>query len=170
MAKKSQPFDAQAILESQRLGKRAMHASAPVPWLPVTAAHVALPAVDKRQGPDRRGRPRGGRRPMDRAGHTPLVLVADQDPRGRDACEAILARLHFAVAPCDSVERALAIMDSLQPDVIVAQRTDVLRLRQAIWRDGRVADVSLVVVTERMRESAALVEAVRRVLRAKRAS
>ena len=57
----------------------------------------------KERGPDRRRQPRGGRRPTDVEGYAPLVFVIDPRPSGRDACEAILAKLRFAV---DYVEHA----------------------------------------------------------------
>ena len=65
--------------------------------------------VEKRQLPDRRSRSRGGRRPTDRGGATPLILVADEESQSLEMCEAILAKLHFAVAPVNSVEKAVAV-------------------------------------------------------------
>ena len=49
-------------------------------------------ASERRLGPDRRERSRGGRRATDQAGYSPLVLVVDRDAHGRETCEAILAK------------------------------------------------------------------------------
>src|SRR5947209_17947181 len=59
-------------------------------------------SLDRRQGPDRRNTPRGGRRPEDPTGYSPLILVADDDANSGARCVAILARLRFAVAPAHS--------------------------------------------------------------------
>ena len=84
---------------------------------------------ERRQGPDRRTRARGGRRATDPSGYSPLVLVVERDQHARDACEAILAKLRFAVAPVESVEKALSIMAALRPDVVVANEKDATLLR-----------------------------------------
>src|SRR5262245_29888088 len=90
---------------------------------------VMTDAPERRLGPDRRGRPRGGRRANDQAGYSPLVLVVDRDPHGRETCEAILATLRFAVAPVESAEKALSIMAALKPDLVVARESDAALLR-----------------------------------------
>ena len=69
-------------------------------------------APDQRRGPDRRSRPRGGRRVEDKTGYAPLVLLVDEDAASGERCEAILAKLHFAVAPARSVEEALRVMSA----------------------------------------------------------
>src|SRR5947199_10386712 len=76
------------------------------------------------RGPDRRRKPRGGRRTGDKRGLAPLVLVADEDAHSREMCEAILVKLHFAVAPVDSIEKAASVVETLHPDVIVAHGHD----------------------------------------------
>jgi PleD family two-component response regulator len=88
---------------------------------------------ERRNGPDRRRQPRGGRRAADHAGYAPLVLVVDQNATGRAACEAILAKLRFAVAPIETVEKAASIVNSLRPEIIVAvgDAADELRDRLA---------------------------------------
>lgn len=113
---------------------------------------------ERRQGPDRRGQPRGGRRAADRQGYSPLVLVVDRDTHGRDACEAILAKLRFAVAPVESAEKALSLMAALNPDVVVVRDTEVALLR------GISAPI---VVTNQTQEPLALVEEIRRALRSR---
>jgi hypothetical protein len=114
---------------------------------------------DRRGGPDRRSRPRGGRRPTDRAGLTPLVVVADEVSGSRDTCETILAKLNFAVAPVESVERALQVMSTLRPEVVVAKVRDASPLLNQ-------TDVPVIEVTEALSDPDRLVDAIRRVLRA----
>jgi hypothetical protein len=116
---------------------------------------------EHRQGPDRRKHPRGGRRAEDRPGFAPLILVADEEASSRDMCEAILAKLHFAVAPVDSIDKALSIIGTLRPDVIVVHARDTAALERAAWPTG----VPFVNVTEGMRNPDALIEAVRRAIR-----
>src|SRR5882672_6852201 len=111
-------------------------------------------------GADRRRQTRGGRRPSDSDGFAPLVLVADEDAGNRDLCEAILARLRFAVAPVDSVEQAVKVIATLLPDVIVAHARDVSPLQRAAWPSG----VPFVTVTDEMCEPDRLVSAIRNAL------
>ena len=118
---------------------------------------------DRRSGPDRRTRPRGGRRPYDVDGATPLVLVADEEAGSRAMSETILAKLHFAVAPVDSVAKALGVMSTLRPDVVVARVRDA-----GAFRDQSATPV--VIVTDQMSDPDVLVEAIRDALRARRAS
>ena len=122
------------------------------------------PTPELRQKPDRRRQSRGGRRPSDTDGFTPLVLVADEEAGNRDMCEAILAKLRFAVAPVDSVEQALKVIATLRPDVIVAHARDVSALQRAASPSG----VPLVIVTDEMREPDRLVSAIRHAIRTAR--
>jgi len=119
-----------------------------------------------RQRPDRRREPRGGRRPGDAAGFAPLVLVADEDASSGDMCEALLATLRFAVARVDSMDKAVAVISTLLPDVIVARARDVSPLQRAAWPSG----VPFVTVTDGLREPGALVEAIRQAIRSARAA
>jgi hypothetical protein len=119
-----------------------------------------------RQGPDRRRERRGGRRPDDRPGFAPLILVADEDPASGDMCEALLATLRFAVARVDSIEKAVAVVATLLPDVIVARARDVAPLQRAAWPSG----VPFVTVTDSLREPSALIDAIRHAIRSARAS
>jgi hypothetical protein len=121
--------------------------------------------LELRQQPDRRREPRGGRRPEDRSGFAPLVLVADEDAASGDMCEALLATLRFAVARVDSVDRAVAVISTLLPDVIVARGRDVSALQRAAWPSG----VPFVTVTDGLSEPDALLEAIRTALRSARA-
>jgi len=117
-----------------------------------------------RQGPDRLRQHRGGRRPGDAAGFAPLVLVADEDAESGDMCEALLATLRFAVARVDSVDKAVAVISTLVPDVIVARGRDVSALQRAAWPSG----VPFVIVTDGLREPGALIDAIRHAIRSAR--
>ena len=117
--------------------------------------------AELRQGPDRRREPRGGRRPDDRSGFAPLVLVADEDEASGDMCEALLATLRFAVARVDSVDKAVSVISTLLPDVIVARASDVSPLQRAAWPSR----LPVVTVTDEVRAPDALVEAIRDAIR-----
>ena len=121
--------------------------------------------AELRQGPDRRREPRGGRRPDDRPGFAPLVLVADEDEASGDMCEALLATLRFAVARVDSVDKAVSVISTLLPDVIVARARDVSPLQRAAWPSG----VPFVTVTDGLRDPDALISAIRHAIRSARA-
>ncbi len=121
------------------------------------------PNDEHRQRSDRRKQSRGGRRPHDRPGFSPLVLVADEESQSLEMCEMILAKLHSAVAPVNSIAKAVAIIETLRPDVIVAHAKDVMPLQRAAWPSG----VPFVNVTEDMRDENSVVEAIRHALRAR---
>ena len=120
---------------------------------------------ERRQGPDRRIRPRGGRRPEDGTGFTPLVLVVDEDSRGRELCEAILAKLSFAVTPAISREKALQIMAALRPDVIVARSADARALRERTAKGLDGPAVPVVELGEGGPDPIGLIEEIRAALR-----
>jgi hypothetical protein len=119
---------------------------------------------EPRQGSDRRREARGGRRPGDAPGFAPLVLVADEDANGGDMCEALLATRRFAVARVDSVAKAVSVISTLLPDVIVARGRDLSPLQRAAWPSG----VPFVTVTEDLGEPEALLEAIRQAIRSAR--
>jgi hypothetical protein len=120
-------------------------------------------APDHRSGPDRRRLPRGGRRTSDKPGFAPLVLLLDGDHDSNARCEAILAKLHFAVAPTRSLDEARRVMEALRPDLVVARAADAAALRQATG-----ADVPVVVLADDLMDPEVLVEEIRRELRARR--
>jgi CheY-like chemotaxis protein len=126
--------------------------------------------IERRGQPDRRGQPRGGRRPGDLPGLTPLVLVVEEDDPTRQLCEAILAKLHFAVAPAESLDKAAVIMASLQPDVIVASPAHVERLRAQAPHDAGGIAVPLVTLEGGQADPLALVEQIRAALRGARSA
>lgn len=115
---------------------------------------------DKRQGADRRSRPRGGRRAGDQPGYAPLVLLVDEDADSGSRCEAILAKLRFAVAPARTVDEALRVMEALRPNLVVARVADVSRLQAAT-----PTNVPLVVLTDALADPEAMVEEIRRAIR-----
>ena len=119
---------------------------------------------DLRQGRDRRRAPRGGRRPDDVPGFTPLVFLVDEDRTSADISETLLATLRFAVARMDSVARAVTVVSTLLPDVIVVRARDVAALQRAAWP----SDVPVVTVTAGLREPAALIQAIRAAVRTAR--
>ena len=118
------------------------------------------PAPQPRRTPDRRAFPRGGRRATDTAGQAPLVLLVDHDANSAARCEAILAKLHFAVAPTSSIEEARKVMDSLHPNIIVANIAEAAALRKA-----NAADLPVVILTEDVMDPEMLVREIRRELR-----
>ena len=115
---------------------------------------------ERRQGPDRRRHPRGGRRPGDKPGFAPLVMVLDVNPERRDLAEAVLAKLQFAVAPVESIEKAVSIARALRPSVIICAPADVDGVRR-----GLTVDVPVVAVDGADAVTDALVEVVRTALR-----
>jgi DNA-binding NtrC family response regulator len=118
-----------------------------------------------RFGPDRRRFARGGRRPTDRGGYAPMVVVIDDDLTRLDLSEAILAKLRFAVAPFATVEKAIAAMHALRPEIVVARTECVQQLRDRlpVDRDGRA--IPLLPLTAELTEPSALIEALRQVIR-----
>jgi hypothetical protein len=116
---------------------------------------------EQRRGPDRRRLPRGGRRATDRDGFAPLVLLVDDTGTGT-RCEAILAKLHFAVAPARSLDEAQRIMAALHPDLIVSRPADAAQLRSTAPQHVPV------VTSDQDTDPDVLIEEIRRALRAKR--
>src|SRR3954468_17351551 len=98
------------------------------------------PESERRAVSDRRRTPRGGRRPEDPMGYSPLILVADDDADSGARCVAILARLRFAVAPAYSVEEAVKVMQSLRPNLVVARLKDEPALRAHMAADPAIGD------------------------------
>jgi PleD family two-component response regulator len=125
---------------------------------------------DRRFGSERRRQARGGRRPEDEDGFAPLVLVADDDAGSGARCEAILAGLRFAVAPAHSAEEALRVMHALRPNLIVSHLRDDVAFKEQLGADNSTAGVPIISVTPEIEQPEALIEEIRRVLRATRES
>lgn len=122
------------------------------------------PDSERRNGPDRRRTPRGGRRPGDPKGYSPLVLVADDDADSGARCVAILARLRFAVAPAHSVEEAIKVMQALRPDLIVARLRDEPALREHMASDPAIGQIPFLTLTAANEAPEILIEDIRRAL------
>ena len=91
-----------------------------------------MPTPSERRGrPDRRTAARGGRRPHDRPGSTPLVLVVGDGGDPQHESETILRELKFAVAPAADAGEALRVVEGMRPDLIVAPPDQASRLRDA---------------------------------------
>ena len=117
-----------------------------------------------RFGPDRRQFARGGRRTTDRAGYAPIVVLIDNDATRLDLSEAILAKLRFAVAPFGSVDRALAAMQGLMPEIVIARTECVreLRDRLPLDRDGRA--IPVLPLTPELADPMNLIDALRQMI------
>jgi len=111
--------------------------------------------------------PRGGRRPEDPQGYSPLVLVADDDASNGARCVAILSRLRFAVAPAHTVEEAIKVAQSLHPNLIVARLQDEAGLREQLASDPAIRDIPLIALNDDNDAPQLMIEEIRRVLRAK---
>jgi CheY-like chemotaxis protein len=120
---------------------------------------------DRRDVPDRRKTPRGGRRPGDPQGDTPLNLGADDDAEAGARCVAILARLRFAVAPAHSVEEAVKVMEALRPNLIVARLRDEPALRAQMASNPAIGEIPLIRLTHENDAPQLLIEAIRKALR-----
>ena len=120
---------------------------------------------DRRHGPDRRNTPRGGRRPGDPQGYSPLILVADDDANSGAHCVAILARLRFAVAPAHSVDEAIKVMNSLHPTLIVTRLKNEAALREQMAANPTIGDIPIVALTPDNDAPQVMLDEIRRVLR-----
>jgi len=80
-----------------------------------------MPERHHRSLSDRRRVPRGGRRPTDRPGSYPGVLVAESYDGVRRSCARYLDRFHFRVAESADGEEALRQIVAEPPRVILAE-------------------------------------------------
>lgn len=120
-------------------------------------AHI----IEHRRLPDRRSKPRGGRRPGDQTGFAPLVLMIGSEPDVIERSEAVLARLHFAVSIAGSADDALRVIPELRPDLVVATEVDGARIRMEAPQNVPVVNLD----GEGRQDPEALVEEIRRMLR-----
>ncbi len=119
-------------------------------------------ATEQRRGADRRRQSRGGRRPGDAEGLSPLVMVIGTDATSVGLAEAVLAKLRFAVTTSLTVEDASRVLAGLKPDIVVAASPDATRIRTEA-----PGGVSVVEMTDEMREDPlVLIESIRKSLRA----
>jgi FixJ family two-component response regulator len=96
-------------------------------------------AAHERLLPDRRHTPRGGRRPEDRGGFTPLIFLIDSDLERRELCSMILLQMRFAVAPFTTAASAMRAIESLAPDAIVVSPSELDAVSHSVpvRRSGR---------------------------------
>jgi DNA-binding response OmpR family regulator len=92
------------------------------------------------------------------------VLLVDEDSDSGQRCEAILAKLRFAVAPAHTLAEATRVMDALRPNLIVGHVSDPEALRRAV-----PAEVPVVILNDTLSAPDAMIGEIRRALR-KRAS
>jgi CheY-like chemotaxis protein len=117
---------------------------------------------NNRRGEDRRSVPRGGRRTGDVDGLAPLVLLLGRGETVVSQAETVLARLKFAVTTTGTVPEALRIMESIRPDVVVADPEAALRLRLESFEDAPIVEMN----GDMRDDPDALVDAIRQALRA----
>ena len=91
--------------------------------------------------------------------------MADEDAANGARCVAILSRLRFAVAPAHSVDEAIRVMRSLQPDLIVARLSDEPALREQMALDPEIRDTPMVTMTAANDHPDVLIEEIRAALR-----
>jgi hypothetical protein len=89
-------------------------------------------------------------------------MVVDPNERRSDISEAILVKLRFAVAPVESVDKAVAAIPALHPEVIVSSEDD---LRRIVALVPSANGIPIVAIDEHTRTTDALIDAVRRALR-----
>src|SRR5262252_5371450 len=102
---------------------------------------------NRRSGADRRSTPRGGRRPGDPKGYSPLILVADEDASNGARCVAILSKLRFAVAPAYTVGEAIKVARPQRPNLSGARLSDEPELRRQMADDPELGKIPIVTMT-----------------------
>ena len=105
---------------------------------------------ERRGAPDRRRVPRGGRRPYDRTGRHPSVLVADSYEGARRPCVRYLDRFNFDVVEAANGEDALKQIISGPPSVILTEWTlptmPAERLCQWLAQGWRTKEIPVIIV------------------------
>ena len=108
------------------------------------------PVDHQRSLPDRRRVPRGGRRPTDRPGKYPPVLVAESYDGVRQSCARYLDRFHFQVAEAADGEQALRLIGAEPPQVILAEldlpSMSAPRLAQWLSQSWRTRQIPVIVL------------------------
>ena len=89
-----------------------------------------------------------------------MVLLVDEDPDSGQRCEAILAKLRFAVAPARTLAEATRVMDALRPNLIVGHVSDPEALRRAA-----PDDIPVVLLDDGLSAPDAMIGEIRRALR-----
>ena len=88
------------------------------------------------------------------------MLLVDEDLESGQRCEAILAKLRFAVAPARTLAEATRVMDALRPNLIVGHVSDPEALKRAA-----PDDIPLVILNESLSAPDAMIGEIRRALR-----
>jgi DNA-binding response OmpR family regulator len=102
---------------------------------------------------ERRAIFRGGRRPYDRPGQHPPVLVAEAYEAARAPCAAYLTHLHFEVAEAGRPAEALALIDAgWEPRVILADSASAVALAHRLGSARSVVPPHLIVMTSSLGE------------------
>src|SRR6185295_10412492 len=76
---------------------------------------------EQRTGGDRRRFPRGGRRPEDRPGRFPTLLVADRHRTARVPYVRYLSQFRFKVAEAQDSDELLQAIEANQPHIILIE-------------------------------------------------
>jgi CheY-like chemotaxis protein len=99
---------------------------------------------------DRRAVPRGGRRPYDRPGRFPNLLVADSYEGARVPCARYLDHFGFHVDQATNGNEARACIDAVAPHVVLAEMTlpgaPAAALGDLLDQDPRTRSVPLIVL------------------------
>jgi DNA-binding response OmpR family regulator len=109
-------------------------------------------ADPRRRIPDRRRVARGGRRPVDRAGKYPPVLVAESYEGVRESCSRYLDRFHFQVVQAADGEEALTQIAAAPPQLIIAELNlpamPARRLTQWLSQSWRTRQIPVIVLAD----------------------
>ena len=127
-----------------------------LPLLPEPDARV-MSNGHHRSVPDRRRVPRGGRRPTDRPGKHPPVLVAESYDGVRKSCARYLDRFNFQVAEAADGEQALTQIAAEPPQVILAEwhlpAMPAWRLSQWLSQSWRTRQIPVIVLASDLESS-----------------
>jgi CheY-like chemotaxis protein len=114
----------------------------------------------QRSGSDRRRVPRGGRRPSDRAGRYPQVLVAESYDAVRHACVRYLRQFNFDVVEAADGEQALARIVESPPQLVLAEwnlpSMSAGRLAQWIAQRRPDSDIPVIVMANAVDRDSAM--------------
>ena len=99
-------------------------------------------------GTERRAIFRGGRRPYDRPGLHPPVLVAEGYEPARTPCASYLTLLHFEVAEAGLPTEAVALLDAgWQPHLILADPASAHAVSRRLAASTALVKPRLIVMT-----------------------
>lgn len=93
------------------------------------------------------------------------MFVVEGDSHRRDVCEAILAKLRFAVVPLAGVRDALAALNGLRPDAVVVGHQEAADLRNRLPTGRQGGPIPVVEYSESEESASGVVDALRQALR-----